>query len=415
MLRTLPAVLVLVALTSVARSADDTPKTKSPADQMQGTWLFDEAELKKRSELPRVWESVVTVKGDMFAMTKLMGAKADAKGTLVFDPKDPSAIDLKIAELDLSDLLEGYKLPAGTLAGRFKIDGDRLTLCVPARYSGKRPDKFEANADQYLATLVRAPKDFKEFPSEITLTATRPGGKPAAGAVVSSFMYTREDPAKKDAPRGWELDRPQKLDDSGKLALKSKELRGQLVVRDAAAGMIAFVSLSPAKLARGEFRVTLSPEVRIHGTLTCDELTKTGQPLDWTNVYLLHNGAPIASWAAKNGKYEFLAPAGRYTLNAYGVEVGSKYVDVTVPANQSEHAVEPIALPALAFALLKGKPAPEFEGVVGWKGQKVKLADLKGKYVLLEFWGYWCGPCIGSMPVLGRMDTSWGSSDVGVT
>lgn len=53
--------------------------------------------------------------------------------------------------------------------------------------------------------------------------------------------------------------------------------------------------------------------------------------------------------------------------------------------------------PAAAKGQLVGSPAPEFElPKVG--GGKVKLADLKGKVVIVDFWGTWCEPCKKSFP-----------------
>ncbi len=52
--------------------------------------------------------------------------------------------------------------------------------------------------------------------------------------------------------------------------------------------------------------------------------------------------------------------------------------------------------------LFKNEPAKDFE-LSTIDGRLVKLSDLKGKVVMIDFWATWCGPCTKSVPTLVKL------------
>ncbi|MFI0428916.1 TlpA family protein disulfide reductase [Mariniflexile sp. HMF6888] len=67
---------------------------------------------------------------------------------------------------------------------------------------------------------------------------------------------------------------------------------------------------------------------------------------------------------------------------------------------------------ALKTELSKGTPSPAFDKYENYNGGTTSLSDLKGKYVYIDVWATWCGPCKAEVPSLKALEKQYHDKNI---
>ncbi|MFD2726031.1 TlpA family protein disulfide reductase [Hyunsoonleella rubra] len=85
------------------------------------------------------------------------------------------------------------------------------------------------------------------------------------------------------------------------------------------------------------------------------------------------------------------------------------YMDNSTNAENNE-AIEKVYKKLTGLAV--GKPSPKFTDYKNFDGSTTSLEDFKGKYVYIDVWATWCGPCVREIPSLKKVEKQFHDKNI---
>ncbi|CAM3961920.1 TlpA disulfide reductase family protein [Flavobacterium antarcticum] len=129
---------------------------------------------------------------------------------------------------------------------------------------------------------------------------------------------------------------------------------------------------------------------------------------DYRTLFSLDKPTFTSKLNEYNSKIVHLLESNKKNLSANFISMQSKAQEEFMTGMTAENTKQL----QINEKLIVGKPSPSFKNYESQNGKKVSLSDLRGKYVFIDVWATWCGPCKYEFPYIKELEKKYHGKNI---